>query len=376
MVTELGGRTVPFVNLAAQYDALRSEIDAAMAEVIAETAFVGGRHIGAFERWFADLCGVRHGVGVSSGTAALELVLEALGVGPGDEVITVPHTFIATAAAILRVGARPVFVDVDAGTFNMDPAQLGSALSPRTRAIVPVHLYGRPAPMGEIRALADARGIPVVEDACQAHGATLDGAPAGSLGRAGCFSFYPAKNLGAFGDGGIVTTDDAALAERVRLLTDHGRLTKYEHAVVGHNERLDTLHAAVLLAQAPQLTSWNAARRRAAGWYREKLAGLDLTLPEEPPDGGHVYHLFVVRTPWRDALADHLRRRGVATGVHYPVPLHRQPALRHLGYESVGAFPVAERLADEVLSLPMHPFLVEEDVEYIAECVAAFFAGR
>jgi dTDP-4-amino-4,6-dideoxygalactose transaminase len=373
MATRLGERVVPLVNLAAQYQAVRSEVDAAIAEVIAESAFVGGRQNAEFERWFAALCGVRYAVGTSSGSAALELVLEALGVGPGDEVVTVPHTFIATAAAILRVGARPVFVDVDERTFNMDPNLLESAITERTRAILPVHLYGRPAPIGEIRGVADQRGIPVLEDACQAHGATLGGAPVGSLGRAGCFSFYPAKNLGAFGDAGIVTTDDAALAERVRLLTDHGRLTKYEHALVGHTERMDTLQAAVLRAQAERLGSWNEARRRAASWYHHHLADLKLELPADPRDGGHVYHLFVVRTRRRNALADYLRERGVATGVHYPLPLHRQPALRQLGYEDVGAFPVAERLADEVLSLPMHPFLEEEDARYVADAIRSFF---
>jgi dTDP-4-amino-4,6-dideoxygalactose transaminase len=367
-------RSVSFVNLRAQYESLRSSIHATLDDVVGRGAFIDGPELKQFERWFATFCGTSGAAGVASGTAALELILEAAGIGRGDEVIIPANTFIATAAAVIRVGARPVLVDVEESTSNLDPALLDAAITPRTRAIMPVHLYGLPARMDDINAVAARHGIAVIEDACQAHGARYKGRRAGSLGLAAAFSFYPAKNLGAFGDAGLVTSGDSALLERVRLLRDHGRTTKYEHAIIGQNARLDNLQAAILAVQARQLESWNAARVQAAGWYAHYLADAHLVLPQDHPDAESVFHLYVVRSAHRDALREHLDAHGVATGIHYPVPIHLQPACRSLGIER-GAMPVTERLAAEILSLPMHPFLTEADVEYVADVIKGF-AGR
>jgi dTDP-4-amino-4,6-dideoxygalactose transaminase len=361
-------RPIRLVALQEQYEQLKPRIDAAIASVVARSAFIGGPEVEEFERWFADYCGVRHALGVASGTTALELVLRAHDVGPGDEVISPANTFIATAAAVSATGARPVFVDVDERTSNLDPERLSDAIGPRTRAIVPVHLYGRPAAMREI--LDAAAGLPVVEDAAQAHGARRDGARIGSLGVAGCFSFYPTKNLGAFGDAGLITTNDAALAAKLKLLRDHGRVSHYEHAVVGQTARLDNLQAAVLRVQADCLEEWNARRRQVAGWYRETLPP-GIKSPDEDTGDQSVYHVFVVRVPERDAFRAHLAAHAIATAVHYPTPLHLQAALRHLGY-SPGDFPVTERLAREVVSLPMHPFIERSQVQYIAEVATGF----
>ncbi len=363
---------VPLVDLGAQYRALKPRIDAAIAGVIERSAFIGGAELVEFERWFAEYCGVAHALGVGSGTAAIELVLRALDVGPGDEVITAANTFIATAAAVSATGARPVLVDVEERTCNLDPARLHAAIGPRTKAVIPVHLYGRPAAMREIREAA--AGLPIVEDAAQAHGARCGGTRTGSLGTAGCFSFYPTKNLGAFGDGGLVTTDDEPLAARLKLLRDHGRTGKYEHAVAGYTARLDNLQAAVLRVQADCLDEWNARRRDVAAWYREALPP-EVVSPSDDPGNESVYHLFVVRVPARDAFRAHLETRGVGTAIHYPVPLHLQVAYRDLGYRA-GDFPVTERLAGEVVSLPMHPFLDRSHMEYVAGAAAEFFERR
>ena len=361
---------IPFVNLRAQYDAVKPQIDAAIASVLSRSAYVGGAEIEDFERWFAQYCGVGHAIGVSSGTRALELVLRALKIGAGDEVITSANTFIATAAAITAAGARPVLVDVDEDTGNLDPKLVERAVTAKTKAIMPVHLYGRPAAMEQIGAIATRTGISIVEDAAQAHGARHRGARAGSLGTAGCFSFYPTKNLGAFGDGGLVTTNSEELAARLRLLRDHGRVGKYEHDVVGYTARLDTLQAAVLRVQAERLDEWNARRRQVADWYRELLPAPVAWTKDDPRDEC-VYHLFVVRVSNRDALRAHLDARGVGTGIHYPVPVHLQPAYRQLGY-SVGDFPITERLTREIVSLPMHPFLTRADVEHVVAAIADF----
>ena len=363
-------RTVPFVNLRAQYDALKPRIDAAIASVLARSAYIGGSDVDDFQKWFASFCGVRHAIGVSSGTRALELVLRGLGVGRGDEVLTSANTFIATAAAITAAGARPVLVDVDEASGNLDPDRLEAAITPKTKAIIPVHLYGRPAAMREILDIAKRRNIAVVEDAAQAHGAKYRGARAGSLGTAGCFSFYPTKNLGAFGDAGMVTTNDDALADRIKLLRDHGRISKYEHAIVGYTARIDSLQAAVLRVQADMLDEWNAKRRQAAKWYTECLPA-SLSCPQDDPQDEAVYHLYVVRVPKRDGFRAHLEGKGIATGIHYPVPVHLQPAYRELGY-SEGDFPVTERLTREIVSLPMHPFLQQADVQHVAAAAAEF----
>ncbi len=365
-------QTVPFVNLRAQYDALKPRIDAAIASVLARSAYISGADVDDFQKWFAAFCGVRHAIGVSSGTRALELVLRGLNVGSGDEVVTSANTFIATAAAITAAGARPVLIDVDEASGNLDPDRLEAAITAKTKAIIPVNLYGRPAAMREILDIAKRRNIAVVEDAAQAHGAKYRGARTGSLGTAGCFSFYPTKNLGAFGDAGMVTTNDDALAERIRLLRDHGRISKYEHAVVGYTARLDNLQAAVLRVQADMLDEWNAKRRQVAKWYRERL-GAPLVCPADDPQDEPVYHLYVVRVPKRDEFRAHLEANGIATAIHYPVPVHLQPAYRELGY-SEGDFPVTERLTREIVSLPMHPFLQQADVQYVATVAAEYLA--
>ena len=359
---------VPLVDLRRQYEALKPEIDAAIASVIGRSAYVGGAEVDDFQRWFASYCGVTHAIGVSSGTRAIELVLRGLEIGTGDEVITSANTFIATAAAITAAGARPVLVDVVEATGNLDPALVEHAITPKTRAIVPVHLYGRPAAMREVLDVAKRRNVAVIEDAAQAHGAKYRGARVGSIGTAGCFSFYPTKNLGAFGDAGLVTTGDEALAARIALLRDHGRTSKYEHGVVGYTARLDTLQAAVLRVQANMLDEWNARRRQVARWYEDALPS-SLSYPKDDPQDESVYHMFVVRVPKRDEFRAHLEANGVATAVHYPIPIHLQPAYRELGY-SVGDFPVTERLAREIVSLPMHPFLTEADVQYVASAAA------
>jgi dTDP-4-amino-4,6-dideoxygalactose transaminase len=362
--------SVGFTGLGEQYRALKAPIDAAIQSVIERSAFIGGAELEEFEKWFAKFCAVEHAVGVSSGTAAIELSLRALGIGAGDEVVTAANTFIATAEAIAATGARPVFADVSERTGNLDSEQLARALSPRTRAILPVHLYGQPADMREISALVDPLGIPVVEDAAQAHGARCRGARAGSLGIAGCFSFYPTKNLGSFGDGGMVTTNNHAIAASVRTLRDHGRTSKYEHVAMGFTAKLDNLQAAVIRVQAERLDEWNARRCEAASWYRDELPPEVKVLDD--PRGESVYHLFAVRVHGRDEFRAHLAAQGVETGIHYPVPLHLQPACRHLGY-APGDFPVSERLAREVVSLPMHPFLSRDAVRYVAEAAREFF---
>ena len=365
-------KTVPFVNLREQYDALKPAIDAAIASVLSRSAYISGPEVQEFQRWFASFCGVRHAIGVSSGTRALELVLRGLNIGSGDEVITSANTFIATAAAITAAGARPVLVDVDDASGNLDPGRLDAAITSKTKAIIPVHLYGRPAAMREILDVATRKDLAVIEDAAQAHGAKYRGARAGSLGTAGCFSFYPTKNLGAFGDAGMVTTNDDALTARIGLLRDHGRVSKYEHDIVGYTARLDNLQAAVLRVQADMLDEWNARRRQAAAWYAQALPA-PLVLPKDDPRDESVYHLFVVRVPKRDEFRAHLEANGVATAIHYPVPVHLQPAYRELGY-SVGDFPVTERLTREIVSLPMHPFLTQADVQHVAATAADFLS--
>jgi len=354
---------LPLVDLHAQYASIKTEIDAALATVVQSAAFVGGPAVAEFENAFAAFCECPHAVSCGNGTDAIQIVLRALGIGAGDEVITVANTFIATAEAISQTGARPVFVDVHSDTALINAAHLAAAITPRTKAIVPVHLYGQPADMDAV--LRAANGIPVIEDAAQAHGARFRSRRTGALATAATFSFYPGKNLGAYGDGGAITASDGDLAKRCAMLRDHGRTDKYLHEVAGMNSRLDTLQAAVLLVKLRRLDDWNAARRRAAGWYLERLAGIaDLQLPHVAEDVEPVWHLFVVNHPRRDALRDALAKQGISTGIHYPVPLHLQPAYRHLGY-AAGEFPVAEHLATSCLSLPLYPELTEADVDLI-----------
>jgi dTDP-4-amino-4,6-dideoxygalactose transaminase len=360
---------VPFVDLGPLHAELRPQIDAAIAAVIDAGSFILGPDVAAFEREWAEYCEAGHAVGVGSGTAALEVTMRALGIGPGDEVIAPANTFIATVLPVLAVGAEPILVDCDEQTANIDVDAVRAAVSPRTRAIVPVHLYGQPADMEPLAEIAAEAGAYLVEDACQAHGARYRGRRVGALGTAGCFSFYPGKNLGALGDAGAVVTDDAELAERVRLIRDLGQERKYVHVTHGHNERLDTVQAAVLRVKLPHLDRWNEARRAAAAVYEQALGGTGLALPWTAPERDHVYHLYVVRSERRDALRDELARRGVGTGLHYPTPVHLQPALAHLGHEP-GSFPVAERWARELVSLPMFAHLAPEEARDAAERVA------
>jgi dTDP-4-amino-4,6-dideoxygalactose transaminase len=359
---------IPLVDLRAQYDAIRGEIDEAIARVLASAEFIMGPEVAAFDQAFASFCEVEHAVGVSSGTDALHLALRACGVTEGDEVITTPFTFIATAEAISMCGARPVFADIDARTCNLDPAQVERRITRRTRAIVPVHLYGQPADMTPILDIAARHGLRVIEDAAQAHGARYKGARVGTLGDAGCFSFYPGKNLGAYGDAGAVVTRDATIAARVRRLRDHGRQDKYEHLEVGFGNRLDGLQAAILSAKLPHLASWNQGRAKLARRYTQLLSGRGPAVPFVPDWAEPVWHLYVIRVGERASAQNTLRESGIATGVHYPLPLHVQPAYRHLGYRP-DEFPEAIRAAGEVLSLPIYPELSEAGVERVAEAL-------
>ncbi|HZA83846.1 MAG TPA: DegT/DnrJ/EryC1/StrS family aminotransferase [Actinomycetes bacterium] len=372
---------VPLVDVRAAYLAQQAELDAAVAGVVGGGGFILGPEVEAFEAAFAGFCGTRRAVGVASGTAAIHLALAALGVGPGDDVVTVAHTFTASAEAVAHAGARPRFVDVDDATGGMDPKALAGAVAGAT-AVLPVHLYGLPVDMPGILAVAGEAGLPVVEDAAQAHGATVaadDGEPprrAGSVGRLAAFSFYPGKNLGAFGDAGAVTTDDEELAERVARLRDHGRTSKYEHAEVGWGERLDALQAAVLRVKLRRLEAGNAARERLARRYDEALAGVgDLVPPARVEGRTSAWHLYVVRTGHRDELLAACRAAGIGAGAHYPVPLHLQPAWRHLGHAR-GDLPVTEAWAAECLSLPLYPELTEAQQDRVVETVRGFFAGR
>ena len=367
---------VPFVDLKAQFRTLENEVLAAVAEVCREARFCLGPAVEAFEARFAEYCGAAHCVAVNSGTSALHLAMRCLDIGPGDEVITVPATFVATAWAISYVGARPVFVDIDPASRTMDPGRLAAAVTPRTRAIVPVHLYGQPADMAAILRFAESRGLPVIEDAAQAHGARCDGRRVGGLGRVGCFSFYPGKNLGAFGEGGALVTNDADIAARARALRDHGQRRRYVHEEIGYNYRMEGIQGAVLGIKLARLDDWTAARRAHAAEYLRRLAGVPgLTLPREFPERPGVYHLFVIELDDRDAVAARLQHAGIQTGLHYPVPVHLQPAYRHLGH-AAGDFPRAERLSARCLSLPMFPELSDDQIDYVCRTLTGVLEKR
>ena len=361
---------VPFVDLKAQAESLGETYGSLLESIVGRAAYTMGPELTQFEEEFATYCSCEHAVGVSSGTDALKLAYLAAGVGAGDEVVLPVNTFIATAEAISHIGATPVFVDCLADTANIDPARVQAALTDRTRAIVPVHLYGQPADMDAIADIAAPRGIPVIEDACQAHGASYRGRRAGSLGRAAAFSFYPGKNLGALGDGGAVVTNDADVAEKVRLLRNHGQEDKYTHRVVGYCDRLHNLQAAFLSAKLPHLDEWNDVRREAATRYDSLLADVPgVARLATIDDVAHVHHLYVVLVDDRDRVREALADTGIETGIHYPVPLHLTPAYRSLGYVS-GDFPAAEALAQRSLSLPMHPHLSSAQTEYVAQQLA------
>jgi dTDP-4-amino-4,6-dideoxygalactose transaminase len=372
---------IPLLDLGAQYRSIREELTPALQSVLESTAFAGGPFVASFEKEFAAYCGCEQAIGVSTGTSALWLALVGLGVGPGDEVITTPNTFIATAEAISFCGATPVFVDVDAETYTMDPDLLEPAITSRTKAIIPVHLYGQPADMDPILAIARRHGLIVIEDTCQAHGAEYRGRKAGTLGDAGCFSFYPGKNLGAYGEAGAVITNDAELAMKVRMLRDHGQSERYKHAMVGWNDRMDGLQGAILSVKLKHLDKWNDARRERAGFYDELLEDLPhVVLPREAPYAKHIYHIFAVRVPRRDTLLAALNNQGIGCAIHYPIPIHLQKAYEFLGYRK-GSFPVAEQSVQEVLSLPMYPELTIEQLEQVADALASLlrkedFAAR
>ena len=366
---------VPLLDLDAQYRPLRDDILAAIARVCDSQRFIMGPEIDALERELERLLGIRHAIAVSSGTDAVLLALMALGIKAGDEVVTTTFSFFATAGAVVRVGAKPVLVDIDPVTFNIDPAQAIAAITPRTRAVMPVHLFGLGADMDEIMAAADRAGIPVIEDAAQAIGSTYKSRPLGGIGTYGCFSFFPSKNLGAFGDAGLLTTNDDALAERARLLRTHGMKPKYYHHLVGGNFRMDALQAAVLRVKAPHLASWTAGRQANAARYRRlfRAAGLDeaITLPFEPADRTHIFNQFVIRTPERDALKQHLDAQGIGNEIYYPVPFHLQPCFADLGYRR-GAFPHAERAADESLAIPVYGEMTLEQQETVVSAIGQF----
>jgi len=365
--------TIPLVDLKSQYRAIKPEIDAAMQRVVDNTSFVLGEEVKRFEANFAAFCEVKHAVGLDSGSAALHLALVAAGIKAGDEVILPSHTFIATAAAVSHVGARPVFVDIEPDTFNMDPDRVAKAVTSRTTAILPVHLYGQPATMGPLVEIAERHNLKIIEDAAQAHGAAYWGKKVGNFGVCGIFSFYPGKNLGAYGDAGMLVTNDDALAETARLLRNHGRRDKYEHLMVGYNYRLDALQAAILDVKLRHLADWNRARQEKAAIYDRLLAGLPVERPAIRPDRTHVFHLYVIRVARRDELSRFLKGRGIESIVHYPIPLHLQPAYKHLGYRR-GDLPVTERTVDEILSLPMYPELTEAQQEEIVGAIRQFLA--
>ena len=360
---------IPFVDLPAQYRALKPEIDAAVAKVFENAQFILGPAVAAFERDFAAFCGTSEAIGVNSGTSALHLSLLAAGVGPGDEVITVPFTFVATVAAIEYAGAKPVLVDVEPEFLTMDPAKLEAAITPRTKAIIPVHLFGQPADMDPIMAIAKKHGLVVIEDACQAHGSEYRGKRCGSIGQLGCFSFYPGKNLGAYGEGGAVVTNDPDLAKNIRLLRAWGEEVRYEHKYRGFNYRMDGVQGAILGVKLRHLEAWTEARRRNAGEYGRRLAETSVEVPRERRDVRHVYHLYVVRLQQRDAWRERLTEAGVQTGVHYPIPVHLQPAYRDLGY-AAGDFPICEEASREVLSLPMFPELTDAQIAEVAHALS------
>lgn len=364
---------IPYLDLSRQYLSIKHELDSATSAALASAHYILGPQGAAFEEEFAAFCGTRETVGVGSGTEALHLALLAAGVGREDEVITVANSAIFTALAISFTGARPVFVDIDPVTYTMDPARIEERLSPRTRAILPVHLYGHPADLNPILHLAEQHNLVVIEDCAQAVGAEYGGRRVGALGRMGCFSFYPTKNLGACGDGGAVITDDPELARRLRLLRNGGQTERYHHLIKGFNSRLDEMQAAILRVKLRYLDAWTERRRQLAAEYNRLLQGCPVALPIEAEASKHVYHLYVIRSDRRDELQRFLAENGVQSLIHYPIPIHRQPAYADLGVDE-GSLPMAERSANEVLSLPLYPEFSQEELETVVSAVRRFFS--
>lgn len=372
---------VPFVDLKAQYEGISTEVRSGINEVIEKSDFILGEKVKTFEREFAAYCGAKYSAGVASGTDALHLALRALGIGEGDEVITQANTFIATVLAISYTGAKPVLVDIDPHTYQINPVDVEAAITPRTKAVIPVHIYGQAAPMDGLKEIAARHNLFIVEDACQAHGVFHYGKRsakrAGSLGDVAAFSFYPGKNLGAYGDGGAITTDNPEIFEKVRMLRDYGQSVKYHHNFKGYNSRLDTLQAAVLLTKLKRLDAWNFQRFSHALRYMELLNNInEITLPEfnESKSLSHVFHLFVIRAEERDGLQEYLSSKGISTGIHYPIPVHLQEAFKDLGYE-LGHLPKAEAASKEIISLPMFPELKDEAIMHVARSIREFY-GR
>jgi dTDP-4-amino-4,6-dideoxygalactose transaminase len=363
---------VPYLDLAAQMKPLRQEIDAAIARTLDNCSFCLGPDVVQFEKDFAKFCGAEHCIAYNSGTSALHIALMLLNVGPGDEVITTPMTFVATSWAISYVGAKPVYVDIDDATFNLDPAQVERAITPRTKCILPVHLYGHPADLDPLLAIARKHNLPLVEDAAQAHGAKYKGRVVGTFGAMSCFSFYPGKNLGAYGEGGAIVTNSAAFNGRARSLREHGSTQRYYHDEVGFNYRMEGIQGAVLGIKLKHLNAWTRERRRVAQRYHELFAGTPLQLPREAAWAESAYHLYVVRHPRRDDLKKHLEANGIGCALHYPLPLHLQKCYAGLGYKR-GDFPVSEKAADECLSLPIYPEMTEAQIQRVAEVVGDFF---
>jgi dTDP-4-amino-4,6-dideoxygalactose transaminase len=367
---------IPFLDLQTQFREIEHEVLPMVKEAMENAAFIGGPQVSGFETEFAAFCDSKYGVGVNSGTDALRFALMAAGVGPGDEVITVPHTFIATTEAISQVGAKPVFVDILPDTCNMNPSKIQRAIGPKTKAVIPVHLYGQPADMDAILEIAKKKNLVVIEDACQAHGSLYKGKKAGSMGMVGCFSFYPGKNLGAYGEGGAVVTQSEDIANKIRMIRDHGQAKKYYHDMEGYNGRLDAIQAGVLRIKLRRLANWNEARRRNAQHYNELLSPIKgVTVPKEAEGCRHVYHLYVILVDDRDGLQKYLNEKGVGTGLHYPVPLHLQKAYAYNGYKE-GDFPVTESVAKRLLSLPMFPELTKAQIEYVADCIEQFMSKK
>lgn len=366
---------VPLLDLKAQYAGIKGEVDAAIAGVLESQHFILGPKVDQCEKAIAAYSGCSHAIGVSSGSDALLACLMAENIGPGDEVITTPYTFFATAGAIARVGATPIFVDIDPVTYNLDPSKILPKVTDKTRAIIPVHLYGQTADMDVVMRVADEHSLVVIEDAAQAIGGEYKGRRAGSIGHYGCFSFFPSKNLGAAGDGGMVVTNDAQRAEKLRCLRAHGSKPKYHHKIVGGNFRLDAIQAAVVSAKLPHLDQWTAARQRNAKRYDQLFseAGLPITLPAVVADR-HIFNQYVIRVPARDELQAYLQKKGVGTEVYYPVPMHLQECFAYLGY-AAGAFPESERAAKETLALPIYPELTESQAQFVVACIREFFAG-
>ena len=378
---------VPFLDLKAQYRQIKNDVLPMVEDAMANGMFIGGPQVEAFEAEFAAFCDAKYCVGLNSGTDALRFALMAAGVGQGDDVITVPNTFIATTEAISQVGAQPVFVDVLPDTCNMDPAKLEAYLenprapytvdpAPRPKAVIPVHLYGQPADMDPIFELAKKHDLVVIEDACQAHGAVYKGKTAGSMGLAGCFSFYPGKNLGAFGEGGAMVTNDENIANQVKMIRDHGQSKKYFHDMEGYNGRLDAIQAGVLRIKLKKLADWNRARQDNAKYYDQLLSEIpEVETVLEADVATSVYHLYVITVDDRDDLQKYLGDKGVATGLHYPMPLHLQKAYAHMGHKK-GDFPVTEKVAERLLSLPMFPELTREQMDYVVDCIKAYIAKK